>query len=264
MMGKYTVIWSVFFLAFAITDSTAQKIPDCCGRGVQLFPSNVNIPANGAFLIDFCEEKFQLQGKYEQLRFHAVTPKGKRYRLKVIEANFSGSMGQLLLKSRRNIRRGDSVSVRISMKGQDSLPPKIKALDWAINYKIWVSRFQSDDILPYWTAQPETLLSNYTKEIVRGYNVGINPTVMDNSRSEEFTVGDYNWLPVYLRVEFEGQRFICSADHTTPTIGRSDVCGGNFEFAYNRQYVAKIWVVDVCGNFSAETKYLPFVAKVTE
>lgn len=262
-MERVTALFLLYFL-FQSGPAAAQKIPDCCGRSVQLFPTNVNIPANGAFLIDFCEEKYQLQNQFEDLIFRAVTSSGKRYRLKVIEANFSGSMGQLLLKPRRNIKIDDTVSIHISMKRRDSLPPKIKEFDRSVNYKKWVSRFRPDHILPYWTRQPETLLSNYTKEIVRGYNVGINPTVMDNSRAEDYTLGDYQWLPVYLCVEFEGQRFICSADHTTPTIGRSDVCGGNFEFDYNRPYVAKIWVVDVCGNFSAEAVELPFEAKVTE
>jgi hypothetical protein len=248
-------------LSFAVLVSHAQiNHPNCCDRSTELWPTNQNVPATSAFLIDFCEDNYKLKDQFKKLIFKAVTPSGKRYRLKIVEANFSGKMGQFLLKPRRPIKIGDTVSIKVYRRNGDSLTGKLHEFDWSVNYKKWVSRFKPDHTAPVWNKPPIYSHWDHKDYLSRHYSIEINFDASDNSRHVDYTTGNYDWLPLYLRVELDGQRFICSADHTVPSIDKGS-CGGNFDFELNRTYVAKIRIVDVSGNFSETVEAISFVTK---
>lgn len=249
--------FSVFLLVFIMQESFPQG---CCGSMVEIFPITNTITSNSAFLIDFCEEQYKIKDKKKTLVFTASSSTGKKYKLSIIESNFSGTLGQFFLKSKSRLRLGDTISINISLKNKDTLSGKIKQLNSSINWKKWVVKYKTDKERPILSREPTYQVFDYKNELARGYSVEfLNLEMQDNSFTDpDYNIGDYKlFLKAYFCVEFMNQRFICSADHQTPRI-YNGTCRGNFNFEYNKSYSAKIRAVDTSGNFSKNEKVLFF------
>lgn len=249
--------FSVILLVFIMQECFSQG---CSDRMVQIFPITNTITSNSAFLINFSEDDYKIKDKIETLVFTASSSTGKKYKLSIIESNFSGTLGQFFLKSKSKLSFGDTISINISLKNKDTLSGKIKLLNNSINWKKWVVKFKTDKKRPILLREPTYQVFDYKNGLTRGYSVEfLNLEMQDNSFTDpDYNIGDYElFLKAYFCVEFMNQRFICSGDHETPRIFNG-TCRGNFNFEYNKSYSAKIRAVDTSGNFSKNEKILYF------
>lgn len=251
-MKKMNLIFILFFL-FVTQKSFCFE---CEGyNGVQVYPIRNTICSNSAFLIDFSEKEFKIKGQLKDLEFTAISTTGKKYKLIILETNFSGSMGQFFLKPKSAIKIGDTISISLSLKNKSELEGGINKLESYIKWKKWVVKYKKDTEKPIWKQSGEEYnLFNYGTGLAVEL-VGFS--FSDNLYSELIKVKDYEWVPYYYRIEFMNERFISSGDHTTPRLFNG-ICNGNFTFENNKSYSAKIRAVDASGNFSKVSKTIYF------
>jgi len=258
-MKKLNFVFILFFL-LVMQESFCQNECDGC-RMIQVYPKRKTISSNSAFLIDFCEKyhkiKNEIDGKLDDYEFEAISTTGGKYKLTMLETNFSGGMGQFFLKSKSGMNIGDTISISISLKNKSKLEGNIKVLFEELKWYKWIVKYKKDKEKPQWRSGEITYqLFNYNF----GLAVELDPygvMFLDNSINEAIEAKDYESSAHYFLIDFMNGRFISSGDHTTPRLFNW-VCNGNFNFENNKSYSAKLRAIDASGNFSKKIKVINF------
>lgn len=238
----------------------SQTSASCCvGSYISVSPRGKFVSSNTTFLIDFSESEFLLKNKMSDLVFTAVSTKGKSYKLTVLETNFSGTMGQILLKVKSKLSIGDTISLMVSSNTNDTLTINSRSFLSLINNRKWVVLFKADKELPIWTSDSisyTTYDSRYSS--APGYNVTFKPKAIDNSKSKnKKTIDEKFKLPLFYLIELDNQKYICSSGERDPSIYYG-ICGSNFYFNIDKTYKATIRLIDASGNYSLNAKSVLF------
>ncbi len=249
----------ILILIFGTFLYSQTAIACCAGDYIGLFPRGFNISSNATFLIDFAEHDFALKNKISDLVFTAITTKGKCFKLTVLETNFSGTMGQVFLKVKSNLKLGDTIFIHVSLLNDDTLSGKIKKFASIISFRKWVVKFQTDNEIPAWASDTISYSTDDSRNSsAPGYSINFNPKVTDNSiTSDNYKLSGKLSLPFFYEVTLGNQKFICSADGSNPGI-YSSICGSNFIFEIDKSYSATVKIIDASGNFALQEKTFVF------
>ena len=227
----------------------SQTTKACCtSEYVGVYPGGTFVSTNTSFLIDFSETDFSLKNKISELVFIATSTKGKQFKLKVLQTNFSGTMGQVFLKVKTKLNQGDTISIQVFSKKGDILTGNLKSFSSQINYRKWVVNFDADKEFPVWTKDSIKYTTQDTRNSsAPSYEVILNTKINDNAIA----------LPILFLVVFDNQKFICNSYNYKTSI-YFGMCGSNFNFEIDKTYSATLTAIDASGNYSIDTKSASF------
>lgn len=252
-MRNLNIVFTLFLL-FSLQKSFCQD--ECIQyHYVGIFPIRPTISASSAFLIEFSEKYYHMKDKVKDLVFTATSTTGKKYKLTLLESNFSGSMGQFFIKPKSVMKIGDTISIQLSLKNKAKLDGKIETLYNSFESRKWIVKYKKDNQNPTWT-------DNIYEYRLYKYSTGLAVELAGFGATDNFIVEsikqkDYESSAFYYCIEFKNERYLSSADHTGPRLFNGS-CNGNFTFEYNKTYSAKIRAVDASGNFSKKAVTLNF------
>ncbi|MFZ4798054.1 MAG: hypothetical protein ACOYMA_11200 [Bacteroidia bacterium] len=239
---------------------SSQTIKACCiGEYVQVFPRSSYVSSNSSFLINFSEGDFNLKNNISDLVFTAITTKGKRYKLTVLETNFSGTTGQVFLKVKSKLNIGDTISIEVNSIISDTLTGKTKDFSRNLSYRKWVVQYKMDKELPTWTDDSISYTTHDSRNSsAPGYGVIFKVKIKDNLiYDSKNKASPKSTLPIFYSVTLDEQKFICAAENNDPSISYS-ICGSNFNFEVDKTYTAIFTAIDASGNYSKNTKTILF------
>lgn len=239
--------------------SSKMAFACCAGDYVGVFPKGTLISSNSVFLIDFSEKDFFLKNKSTDLIFTAITTKGVRYQLRVLETNFSGTMGQVLLKVESKLNLGDTISIQVSLTNSNTLSGKTENFANSISYKKWVVRFEADTVIPTMTNDSIKYSTHDSRNSSSsGYSVIFKYKINDNSKLKlKSNVNEEVSSPLFYLIILENQKFICASENSDPSI-YFGMCGRNFNFEIEKPYSATLKAIDASGNYSLDSKKVLF------
>lgn len=256
---KKTRNMRVIFLSFTLLIILKTELFGCCGSHmVSVFPSTPAISSNSIFLVDFSENdfKFKTKNKIASFEFIAVGNSGQNYPLKIIVLNYSGTHGQVLLKADENFQISDSIS--ISAKYKETLSAdsnEINSFIAQLSWRKWKVVRKEDKSKPILLAKEvKKSVIDHRGSSAPGFGIKFNMKASDNS-FKELTVKQYDDLvsPMLFEISFEGQKLIVNSHQFNFSI-YSGMCGRNFDFTLDKDYVATVRAIDASGNYSKEQK----------
>ncbi|HUM53350.1 MAG TPA: hypothetical protein PK431_16115 [Chitinophagales bacterium] len=259
---KYKIVIFLFFFNCIYLKTVAG----CCASGyLTIYPNTTLVSSNTAFLIEFQEGYFKVKDIIPKLLFTAINQKGISYNLLILETNFSGSDGQILLKSKQNININDTISIKVSFLNTDTLNEELTSFQNIVNMKKWIVVYKKDNQKPKWINDTTKYTTDDSRQSsAPGYSVIIYPKT--NEKTKQFRnnkdISELS-LQMYYKVFFNNQEFICPAINGSFYISYS-ICGSNFSFDLNKDYIANLQAIDASGNYSKKLKLVKFKTTTKE
>jgi len=236
-----------------------KTVAGCCANGyLTIYPTNTNTNSNAVFLIEFQEGYFKVKDKVPHLIFTAINQKGKTYKLKNLEINFSGTNGQILLKPQQTFNLQDTISIKVSFSNIDTVSEELISFQDIISKKKWTVIYKSDKQKPKWLSDSISYkLDDFRASSAPGYSVIIYPATNESTKLIKNDKNNEPNLEMYYKVFFNNQQYICPEINGSINISYS-ICGSNFSFNLEKDYLANLQAIDASGNYSKKIKPVKF------